>query len=69
MSTEKQFLTVREAADILLVTESTIRKWLREGTLRGQNLGGRAWRIPSEAIEEVKHRRPETTTSDGHTTV
>jgi len=44
-------LTVPELAARLRVTPETIRRWLREGKLRGRRLGGprMGWRIaPSE---------------------
>lgn len=45
-----RFLTVKQAAHILRVKEQTIRAWLREGKMRGQNPGGRRWFIPADAI-------------------
>ena len=41
--------TVEEAAQILKVSEDTVRRWLRDGTLRGRKLG-RVWRISEEEI-------------------
>lgn len=65
----KKHLTVKEAADELTLSEQTIRRYLKKGTIRGfctpsaSKFGGR-WRIPREEIrrfEEVygqgEHRR------------
>lgn len=40
------FLTPEETARRLKVQVSTVRRWLRDGTLHGHKLG-RLWRIPS----------------------
>jgi excisionase family DNA binding protein len=44
-SQEREFLTVEEAAELLRVDETTVRRALREGELPGQKIG-RVWRIP-----------------------
>jgi excisionase family DNA binding protein len=46
-----RIFTVREAAGILKVTESVVRKLVHEGTLRGSRVGVQI-RIPAAAIEE-----------------
>lgn len=48
MATEEkpEYLTVREAAKLLRVTEWTIRKHLREGVYPGAIRPGRNWLIP-----------------------
>ena len=47
-------LTVRETAEILRVTEKTVRKWLRAKTIPGRRLG-RLWRInEEELIQSIK---------------
>lgn len=43
------FLTVEEAAARLRVAPFTMRKYLREGRVRGVRIG-RAWRIPEDAL-------------------
>ena len=50
-------LTVKECADLLRVTERTVRRWCMDGTIRAIH-PGRAWRIPREALEELQHRTP-----------
>jgi excisionase family DNA binding protein len=55
-------LTVWEVATRLQVHEESVRRWLREGQIRGVPLGGRAgWRIPEEELGrflEERRRRP-----------
>jgi excisionase family DNA binding protein len=49
-----EYLTTRQAADRLQVTEDTVRRWLRSGQIRGSRLSDRAgYRIPREEIERV----------------
>jgi len=43
--------TVEQAAELLLVAPYTIRKWLREGKLRGVR-AGRMWRVRDSDIQE-----------------
>ena len=62
---KERFLTVTEVVDKLRVHEQTVRRWLREGELRGVNYGGRggyrirerdldAFIAAREAAHEVK---------------
>jgi excisionase family DNA binding protein len=47
-------LTVEEAAQRLKVTPYTIRKWLRQGRLRGIKVaGGQRWRIRAEDLDAL----------------
>lgn len=49
---DREYLTVEQVSDLLQVKHATVRKWLREGRLRGINLGGVAgWRIRREELE------------------
>lgn len=54
-STPSQFITPEEAAIILNVSETTIKKWLRSGKLKGSKLGGSngVWRTTKEACYEM----------------
>lgn len=52
MRTE-QFLTVEEAARLLRLEPSTIRRQLRVGTLRGVKRG-HIWRVPESALSESR---------------
>lgn len=49
---DTEFLTVREVAQILRISEWTVRRWLKEGKLRGIWLSDRAgWRISREDLQ------------------
>lgn len=48
-----RFLTPDEAAQTLKVQVTTVRRWLRDGTLRGSKLG-RVWRIPETEIRRIE---------------
>lgn len=41
-----QYLTVEETARLLKVDPETVRRWLREGALRGLKFG-HVWRTPA----------------------
>jgi excisionase family DNA binding protein len=43
------YLTVDETAKALKVEPNTVRKWLREGTIKGIKLG-KSWRIAEAAL-------------------
>lgn len=48
---DHEYLTVREAADLLRVSVPTIRRWIASGRLRAVRPGGRTVRVPrSEAL-------------------
>ncbi len=50
----ERLLTVPEVAEILGVTEETVRRWLRDGRLEGMLLSRRAgWRVRSEAVDRM----------------
>ncbi len=55
-----ELYTVEELAELLDVQERTLRRFLREGTLKGRKLAGR-WYITSEGLkayfEETSARR------------
>ena len=40
---DDDLLTVAEAATLLRVARSTVRRWIREGNVPVQRLGGAAW--------------------------
>ena len=49
-----EYLTTRQAAERLQVTEDTVRRWLRTSRIRGQRLNDRAvYGIPRDEIERV----------------
>jgi excisionase family DNA binding protein len=50
----ERLLTVPEVAELLGVTDETIRRWLRDGRLEGVLLSRRAgWRVRSEAVDRM----------------
>ena len=49
-----EYLTTREAAERLKVTENTVRRWLRAGLIQGVRLSDRAgWRIGSQEVTRI----------------
>ena len=52
MTTDTQFLTPKEVAEILGVHQKTVHHWLRIGKLEGTKISYRAWRISRSALEE-----------------
>ena len=47
-----KYLTVEQVAQRLQVHPETVRRWLREGRMRGHRLGPRApYRIPATEVE------------------
>lgn len=44
--------TVKEVADILKLNQETIRRYLRNGKLKGINHNGGNWRITHESLEK-----------------
>ena len=48
----EKFLTVEEAALALQVNTDTVRRWLRQGELKGRKLG-RIWRIAQSDLASV----------------
>jgi excisionase family DNA binding protein len=51
MTTDTQFLTPKEVAEILGVHQKTVHNWLRTGKITGTKISYRAWRIPHLALE------------------
>ena len=54
--TEREYLTSREAAEILKVTPATVMNMIKRNQLRGKKVGtggvSSPWRIPKEDIIE-----------------
>jgi excisionase family DNA binding protein len=49
----ERLLTPDEAANILRVSSQTVRRWLRNGSIKGTKVGdGRLWRISESTINE-----------------
>jgi excisionase family DNA binding protein len=53
-------LRVEEVAEAIGTTADTIRRWLREGKLRGVRPGGTklGWRIPASEVDRILTGRP-----------
>jgi excisionase family DNA binding protein len=52
------YYTLKEVADELRVSESTVRRWLLSGEMRGLRLGDRAgWRISDDDLKDFINRR------------
>lgn len=48
------FLSLEEAAEILIIPEETLLEYLQKGRIKGVK-DGRQWKIPEEAIKEFIH--------------
>lgn len=48
----EKLLTPEQAAEYLNLPVSTVRKWLRQGKIKGVKLG-RLWRIPAEVLQNL----------------
>jgi len=48
--TEKYY-TVKEVAELLKVTERTVRNWIRKGQIKAIKIG-RVWRIPANQFSQ-----------------
>jgi excisionase family DNA binding protein len=56
----ERLLTVADICDRLQVHEETVRRWLRDGRLKGINLGGKSgYRIRENDLEEFLQRMAE----------
>jgi excisionase family DNA binding protein len=55
-----KILTVREFAAQIRTSEATVRRWIREGRLRGVMPGGRrtGYRIPSSEVDRLLGMAP-----------
>jgi len=50
LSTE--WMTVKEVADILRVHPTTVREWIRSGSLKAARFGGKDYRIKREDYDK-----------------
>lgn len=51
----EKFMTPREVAEILQINEQTVRRYLREGKLKGLKIG-HTWRISEKQLQEFIER-------------
>jgi len=51
----ERFMTVKDAAERLGVTVNTVRRWVKDGRLRGHMPGGQksGYRIPESDVERL----------------
>lgn len=57
---EERWYTVADIVEALKVHEQTVRRWLRDGELRGYNLGGKSgYRIRARDLEAFLESRVE----------
>ncbi len=57
---EERWYTVAEIVDTLKVHEQTVRRWLRDGDLRGYNLGGKSgYRVKAADFDAFLETRME----------
>ncbi len=47
------FISPQEFADKTGFASGTIRKWLRQGIIKGKKMGPRVWLIPKEELEKA----------------
>jgi excisionase family DNA binding protein len=63
---EDRLLSVADVAELLGVTQPTVREWIKDGKLRAHRAGARFWRIRRSEVdrmlaEQASHRPPERT--------
>ena len=63
--TEQRLLTVREVAERLRSSPETVRRWLRQGKLRGFRPGGTklGYRVPEDELHKFIKRSQATQTA------
>ncbi len=60
----RQFLSVKEVAELLKVGETAVRSWIRNADLRAVNVG-REWRIAPGDLEAYLQRHANRPPDDG----
>ena len=56
-SSEMRLLTLKETAELVGRSVSTVRTWLNTGQLEGFKLNGRSWRIRERALQAFLERQ------------
>jgi excisionase family DNA binding protein len=60
----ERWLTVQQICERLQVSDQTVRRWLKSGTLPGKNLGGKAgYRILESDLDAFMTRRDDAKTA------
>ena len=52
----EQHYTPSQVAELFVVTEETVRNWIKDGTLAGVKIGER-WRIPKSALVALGNKK------------
>lgn len=47
------FVTPKEFAEKTGFAAGTVRRWLKEGVIRGKQVGKKSWRIPVEELQKT----------------
>lgn len=47
------FVTPKEFAERTGFAAGTVRRWLKEGVIKGKQVGKRSWRIPVEELQKT----------------
>ena len=50
MQTHSGYITIKEAASTLKVDQSTVRRWIRQGILRGIRIGSTTLRVDLSSL-------------------
>lgn len=58
----KKLFTINQVAEILEVSDRTVRRWIKAGTLKafpipGRGRYGQEWRIPGESVNEMANSK------------
>ena len=53
----KDFYTPKEVSEILSVHEKTVRRYLRDGVIKGQKIGG-GWKVSKDVLMAYMDERP-----------
>ena len=51
--TEDRLLSVADVAQLLSVTEPTVREWIKDGKLKAHRAGARFWRIRQSEVDRM----------------
>ena len=51
--TEDRLLSVADVAQLLSVTEPTVREWIKDGKLNAHRAGARFWRIRQSEVDRM----------------
>ena len=55
----QNYMTVKDAAQLLGVSRQTLYVYLNDGAVKGHRLGGTMWIVDLCDLQRIKHERPE----------